>query len=343
MRSFFYGLGSVVLVFYLLVVGKAFLIPLVLAVFIWYLINVLAVAFRRIPLGEIEMPNWLALGMAISSIVMLLTGVVRLISNNVVAVQRAAPMYQAHLETLMERAYAFVNMENPPKFEQLFQDMDLTVVITQTASALGDLLTNAGLIGVYLVFIFVEQQFFNQKLATLFPDDTRHRKIRRVIEKIDKDIHTYVGLKTLVSVITAIFSYGIMRWVDLDFAEFWAFLIFLLNYIPNIGSLIATLMPSLLALVQFDSLNPFFIVAGGVTSVQFLVANVLEPRLLGNSLNLSPLVIILALVLWGTLWGIVGMFLCVPIMVITMIILSYFPATRPYAIALSKDGHISAE
>ena len=152
----------------------------------------------------------------------------------------------------------------------------------------------------------------------------------------------YVGIKTLVSLMTSLFSYLVMRLIGLDFAEFWAFLIFILNFIPFIGSIIATILPATLALIQFTTFTPFFIVAGGVTLVQFIVANLIEPRLMGHSLNLSPLVIFLSLALWGALWGIAGMFLCVPLTVIIVIVLSYFPQTRPIAIVLSKDGRMRA-
>ena len=98
--------------------------------------------------------------------------------------------------------------------------------------------------------------------------------------------------------------------------------------------------PAILALVQFDTFTPFVILVATLGAVQFVVGNVVEPRLMGSSLNLSPLVVILSLSLWGQLWGVVGMFLSVPLTVITMIILSNFSATQPFAVALSQDGQI---
>jgi len=131
-----------------------------------------------------------------------------------------------------------------------------------------------------------------------------------------------------------------MKWVQLDFAEFWALLIFFLNYIPNIGAMVATAFPVALALIQFDSWEPFIEITSGIVAIQFIVGNFLEPRLLGKSLNLSTLVILFALALWGSLWGIIGMFLSVPITVMMMIIFAHFDVTRPIAILLSQDGYI---
>jgi len=98
-----------------------------------------------------------------------------------------------------------------------------------------------------------------------------------------------------------------------------------------------------LALVQFDSAGPILTVGGGIALVQLVNGQILDPRLTGRSLNLSPLAIILSLTLWGMLWGIAGMFLCVPITVVAMIVLSHFEATRPVAVMLSQEGRIRTE
>ena len=93
--------------------------------------------------------------------------------------------------------------------------------------------------------------------------------------------------------------------------------------------------------MQFDTLGPFFLVAGGLTSIQVLIGNILEPKFTGSTLNLSPTIILLNLSLWGVIWGIPGMFLSVPFMVISMIVFSHLPQTRTIAVLLSSDGRLS--
>ena len=144
----------------------------------------------------------------------------------------------------------------------------------------------------------------------------------------------------MVSALTGIISYIILLWVGVDYAPFWALLIFMLNYIPTIGSMVAVLLPTTLALVQFDTFGPFVTLLVSLGTVQVLIGNVLEPRLMGSSLNLSPLVVILALSLWGQMWGVTGMFLSVPITVISMIVLANFPQTRAIAVAMSENGRL---
>jgi predicted PurR-regulated permease PerM len=203
---------------------------------------------------------------------------------------------------------------------------------------------NTFLIIIYVVFLLFEQAVFPRKIRALFPEEDQFNQFHDVVGHINNAIRAYFKVKLTVSLLTAFASYVLMALVGLDFAIFWAFLIFLLNFIPNIGSLIATIFPALLSLVQFeDSLAPFLIILIGVGSIQLIVGNFLEPRMMGSSLNISSLVVILALTLWGAIWGIAGMILCVPITVILMLILAEFPSTRPIAILLSEKGELMHE
>jgi len=194
---------------------------------------------------------------------------------------------------------------------------------------------------IYVVFLLLEQGNFVGKIASLANDEEKEKRVRLLIRKINEDVKKYISIKMLTSTATGILSYIFMKVVGVDFAEFWALLIFLLNFIPTIGSIVATIFPALITLVQFESYMPFFMVLGGVTAIQVCIGNILEPRLMGNSLNLSPLIILLNLSFWGMIWGIPGMFLCVPFLVISMIVFSHIPQTRPIAIILSRDGRIS--
>ncbi len=129
--------------------------------------------------------------------------------------------------------------------------------------------------------------------------------------------------------------------MDVDAPFFWALLMFLLNYIPTVGSLIATIFPAVFSLVQFGEFTPFLIILIGLGILEWFVGNVLEPKIMGNSLNISPLVTIIALVIWGQIWGITGMLLSVPITVTMVIICSQFKNTKAIAILLSENGELN--
>ena len=142
------------------------------------------------------------------------------------------------------------------------------------------------------------------------------------------------------SLITAVISYFIMLAIGVDFPVLWAFIIFILNYIPYIGSLVASLLPSIFAIFQFAEFLPFLYVFLTVEFVQIVVGNYVEPKLMGRTLNLSPLVVIIALSFWGSIWGILGMILSVPIVSVIIIICAQFPSTRSIAIMMTENGSI---
>src|SRR5258708_8887463 len=119
------------------------------------------------------------------------------------------------------------------------------------------------------------------------------------MQRIDRDIHSYLGVKTAVSLSTAILAYILMRIVGLDFAEFWALLIFILHFIPTIGVIVATILPTLLAAVQFDHIGPCLVVGIGITAIAMLMGNIVEPNIMAETLNLRPLTVIIGVIPWG--------------------------------------------
>ncbi|HSH41303.1 MAG TPA: AI-2E family transporter [Arenicellales bacterium] len=328
-------------VFYVLWVGQTLLVPLAIAVLIWYMINALANLYARFIFHNSA--NWVTLTLALATMAVGIGIVVDVVQTNIADVKQAAPGYRVGLDKWLTRIYDLLGIDNQPTFSQFIQELNLSAVITNFAGALTGILGNLTLIVVYVGFLLYEQKTFATKLERMFPDGRKRREVTEVVDNIQQQIQTYIWIKTLVSVVTGLVGYVVLTLVGVDFASFWAFAIFLLNYIPIIGSFVATLFPALLTLVQFDTFTPFLIVGIGLTSAQFVVGNVIEPKLMGSSLNLSPLVVLLSLALWGGLWGIPGMFLCVPIMVILLIILSHFEPTRPLAVMLSEAGDLNED
>jgi predicted PurR-regulated permease PerM len=168
----------------------------------------------------------------------------------------------------------------------------------------------------------------------------RAQRTRLAIDRAVERIEIYIRVKTFVSALTAALSYAVMWLFEINYASFWALIIFLLNYIPNIGSILAVTFPTVLTLAQFADPVVTLTVGGILTALQFTIGNIVEPRLMGTSLNLSPFVIILSLAVWGSIWGVAGMFLCVPLTMILLILLSQFPQSRPIAVLLSGNGRL---
>ncbi|MDR0307435.1 MAG: AI-2E family transporter [Chitinispirillales bacterium] len=341
-KNYVFWLLPVIVLFYLLAVGKLLLIPLVLAVFVWYLIHTLTNAISKIPLWKhYRLPKPLSFGVSLVVIAAAVYFASRVITSNIAEVAAAAPAYQYNLEQISRRLLAVIPWHEPLSLSKLIADIDFGATARFAAREMTSIFGQGAFVLLYLLFIFLEQRSFGHKLIELIPNPRRQKEVREIIRRIDLDVRTYIGIKTVASIATALFSYLIFLALGLDFASFWTFLIFLFNYIPTIGSIVATVLPSLMALVQYEGLAPFFIILIGVTTIQLVISSVLEPRFMGDRLNVSPLVIVVSLALWNKIWGIPGMILCIPITSIGMIIFSHFPQTRMIAVALSRNGKLS--
>lgn len=326
---------------YLLTAGRGLLIPIVIAIFIWHLLNTINNGMQRIPvLGE-RFPNWFSMILSLAVLVISVKILIDIIGNNVSDVIAASSRYQENLLTIFNHLDEKFHIKGFIDFNKMLKGLSIQNMVVNIYNVFTNITSSAVLISLYVGFLFVEQHYFSQKLDALFHQSGHRKLIKNILSHITKDTQTYLGIKSLLSLATAIASWVIMKSVGLDFAEFWALLIFFLNYIPNIGAIIATAFPAALALIQFTTWWPFLVVSSGIVAIQFIVGNFLEPKLLGKSLNLSPFIILFALALWGAIWGILGMFLAVPITVMMMIIFAHFDTTRPIAILLSQDGCIN--
>jgi AI-2 transport protein TqsA len=332
------SLGIVIAAFYILSIGKNLFVPLVMAVIAVYLVDIVSRVIRRIRIAEHMLPNVVALILAFGIIFGLGFALIEIVAQNALHIAALAPKYQVRLQQLQAEVFAKVGIEEPPELHQLLTAMDLRLVFSSVAKAIASVLEDITLVVIYGLFIMLERRFVPVKVQALFPDPERRKNAIRIIRRIDRDIHTYLGVKTAVSFASAVLSYILMRVVGLDFAEFWALLLFVLHFIPTIGIVVATVLPTLLAAVQFDNFGPCLAIGIGITAIAQLMGNVVEPNVMGETLNLSPLTVIVALIVWGSLWGIVGAFLCVPLTVIVVIVLSNFRSTRWVSILLSKTG-----
>ncbi len=336
------GIIAVAAGVWLLTYAKELLIPLAVALLISWVIDALADGVRSLKLGRFQLPDWAALIIALTAMVVGLTGIGLLIAENATQLIERAPGYEEKLDQLLLEGAAMLGLQQTLNMDGLFELADLSAVLTQVARALSDLIGNAFLIFIYVGFILAEERMFDRKLAMFFVSADREVQVRAMLDQITVRIRSYLWMKTLTSVMTGLASYVILMLFGVDFALFWSFLIFMLNFIPAIGSIIGAIVPAVMALVQFgDPLIALAVLATLGVIAQFFIGNFVEPRMMGRSLNLSPFIIILSLSAWGFVWGVAGMFLSVPLTVVAMIICSHFEATRPIAVVLSSDGEIA--
>lgn len=341
LQSFTFLLLSTLIIAHALMVARSLLFPIIVAIFIWHLLNTIAKLIKNSYFLGQYLPYGICLAFALAILVLILYKLTIIISSNVNEVISTAPRYQDNLKAVFSALSSRFHFKAMAFINDFFNELSFQNIVVNIYGIFTTLTSNAFLIALYVGFLFLEQRVMRPKLLALFPKKAHSELAVKIISQIVNDTQTYIGIKTVMSMLTALTSWFIMKMVGLDFAEFWAILIFFLNFIPNIGSVIATLFPALLALIQYqDSWWPFTIITGGIILTQFIVGSLIEPRFMGKSLNLSPLVILLALAVWGQLWGVLGLFLSVPITVMLMIIFSHFDKTKPIAILLSQDGSV---
>lgn len=340
--AFAASIGLVALTLYLLVVGQGILVPLVLAIFITYLLKALAHGLERIKLGGVSIPPRLALTLSIFIFFIAIAILVQLVAGNVGAIAEAAPEYQQKLQGLFAALNTAAEkvLGAPLTITELNDRVNVQAILLRLAGALQSIAGDAFQIFLYVAFLLLESSTLDVKIKAFADTPQREQAIKTTLKAIGRNIESYVWIKTAMSLLVGTLSYIILLIAGVDFAAFWALLIFILNYIPFIGSVVAVIFPVVLSILQFGSFAVTGLLLLGLAGAQVVVGNVIEPRVTGKSLNLSPVIIVLALSVWGAIWGVTGMILSVPIMVMAMIVLAQFPRTRPLAILMSQSGEI---
>jgi len=327
----------------LLVLGKALLVPLAIAVFIWILLGAIKSLLFRFAPDRMHVPMWLANILAISIIAASVYMTIVVIAGQTQELAAAVPVYQANFAEILANLKQSLNIVELPTTESLLGQLDLGAILSWVGDSVTALMSDTLLIAIYVGFLLAEEHILPAKIRHLYSDPDKAGQISRLATQVATSIRRYIGMKTIVSLLTASLSYAVLAVVGVDFAGIWALLVFFLNFIPTIGSIIAVVLPALLTLLQFDTVTPFLIVTAGLGATQFVIGNILEPSYVGKSLNLSSLAILLALSFWGLVWGLAGMFLAVPMMVMTGIVCAQINGLRWVAVILSTDGNLMTD
>ncbi len=197
-------------------------------------------------------------------------------------------------------------------------------------------MSNLFLIFIFLVFILASRGNLKRKIENSF-SSKRSSQISDVMYKIDIQIQKYLSIKTVISFSTGVMATIVLLLFGVDFAIVFGFFTFILNYIPNIGSIIATALPVAIAVFQFETLWPAFWILIILGSIQMTLGNFVEPRVMGHGLGLSTLVVLFFLFFWGWLWGLGGMILAVPTAAVIKIVCQNIPGLNFVAQLMSKD------
>ncbi|MFK7785331.1 MAG: AI-2E family transporter [Crocinitomicaceae bacterium] len=327
-----------------LIAGQSIFIPFIVALLIWFVVKKTRNALDKIEFVQKYIPTWFKTFLASLVVFSILLMVGRILTSNIEKLVLSSEEYRENIVIISGRISGMIKdvfgtdvtdsiggsiegIMKPEYFNSLF-------------SSISGILGNMMMIVFYTVFLFIEEALFNNKIKMMFSDNEKSDQYLGIMSKIDKMLSRYIILKSMINLVTATIAYIILLFVGIDSPFFWAALIFFFSFIPSIGPILGTTLPAIFSLIQFAEFVPFLIILFVIGAFQVAIGNYLEPKIMGNTLNISPLFGIFALAIWGSLWGITGMLLSVPITVAMIIVMAQFPSTRSAAILLSEKGKL---
>ncbi|MCI3134871.1 AI-2E family transporter [Phenylobacterium aquaticum] len=314
--------------------------PFVMALFLLIMVDGVARLLNaRVP----GFPKKAALPVAIGAIVLVFALTIWITADNAHALALQAPTYTAHINTLLSNGAQRLGLNVTPTLADLIEKLNPSRFAGVLAEAVSHFAEAAVFVLIYLGFLVASRQGFAAKTSQLFGSAEDRAEAQRVFFRVRRGVEQYIWVQTLVGVLITALSAVLMTLTGLSHIPFWCLIIFMANYIPAVGAAIGVLFPALFGLVEVDGVTRAIVLLVGLEAIHFLVSHVVQPRMQGKSLNVDPIVVLLALAFWSAVWGVTGAFLSTPLTVLAMAILAEFKGTRPLAVLLSGDGRPDAD
>ena len=340
-----YALALALMVGWVIYIGRGLLTPIVAAVLAVFVITGLSNLLTRIP-RLAALPGWGRDLIAAGLIVFLLVEVVALAIGSIGALAARAPNYQTALLDAFQRIAMFLDLDHEEALRELRAEtarvLNLPSFLRAAAGSIAAMLAVLVFVLLNIGFLMVERRDFVEKLGKLGLEPAQRARLGEVLDDVSARVGRYLAVQTLLNLALGLLSWAIMRAFGLEFAVVFAIVIAALNYIPYFGSFIGVAFPVAAALVQFPEPGAAVWLAIWLAGAQFLIGNIVAPKVMGDSLNLSPWAILVGLTFWTSLWGVAGAVFSVPIMAVAVVVLSEFESTRPFAVMLSRKGELGA-
>ncbi len=343
-NMFLLGLLSIIALGSVLYHLQSLLIPLVIAVFGTFIINPIIDFVLKIRSGKIIELITIFITLFIFFLLLNIFGYVILVSIKNVAA--GLPDYEDKLRALIDHlgnrynlldgllAKFGMNGEQNWNWEKTFGETSITSTILKVLRSFFYIISRTVLVIIFMLFILMGRGSLIPKLETILPA-SKVKRLKGIISNITLEIQRYIVAKSILSLVTG-FLVAIVLWTfKIDFALVWVILTILLNFVPSIGSIIATVFPVTIAFLSTGTLMPALPVLLLLGLIQLIVGNIIDPHFIGDQVNLSPLAVLISLIFWGWLWGIIGMFLAIPIIVAIKIVCENFENLRLIAVLLS--------
>jgi len=331
----FLGIVVAIMLVGVLYLTSSIVLPFMVALFLAYLLDPLVrfLKYFRVPLA-------LAVCFALLVTFIFLGLMGTLFYASAQSFVREYPAYEPKLRALVTTLTSRLEVASLSwQLSDLSQELSSASVARAAFASVGTFVTfleHLLLVLLFMVFILLGQQRLPQRLHRAF-GEAQAQRITLVLQRITRQVQTYLGTKALLSLVTGVLVNLCLLLLQVDFAVLWGALAFMLNFIPYVGMPIATIPPVLMAILKFDTLMPAVWIVMFVILIHVVLGGLLEPRLMGRSLHISPLLVVLSLLFWGWLWGIVGAVLAVPIMATIKIVCENLPSLRFLSALMSEE------
>ncbi len=330
----FLGIVVAIMLGGVLYLTSSIVLPFMVALFLAYLLDPLVrfLKYCRVPLALA-----VCFALLVTFIFLALMGMLFYASAQ--SFVREYPTYEPKLRALVTTLTSRLEVASLSwQLSDLSQELSSASLVRAALASVGTFVTFLGhllLVLLFMVFILLGQQRLPQRLHRAF-GEAQAQRITLVLHRITRQIQTYLGTKALLSLVSGVLVNLCLLILQVDFAVLWGALAFLLNFIPHVGAPISIIPPVLVAILKFDTLMPAVWVLVSVTLIHVVLGSFIEPRLMGRSLHISPLLMVLSLLFWGWLWGVVGAVLAVPIMATIKIVCENIPPLRFLSALMSE-------
>ena len=315
--------------------AKSVVIPLVIAWLLSYVLAPVASFLNR----RFKIPNGISICLVVVLLGLLAWGGGLLVQQRLVVFAKAyQSSYHAKITALIDQYSTELKLPDAVDIDLDFSEI-IRPWLLRTSRFFASFLYNGILVVVFLVFMLLSKPLGRKKLHAAFPD--RSSTVSVLLDTISRQIGAYLGSLFVISLFTGFCVWGALAWMGVDFAFTWGLMAFVLNFIPTLGSVVASVPPVLIAFIQFGDLSHPLSVAAVLAVIQLTIGNFLAPKIYGDRLDLSPVTLLLFLLFWGWLWGIPGTLLSVPLAATIQITLSHIPPFAPLAVLMGSGKHLA--
>lgn len=311
---------------------KDVMVPIIIAIFLSFLLKPLVIFLKHK-----KIHGYLAVTITLLALLIVLQLLGMLIYSSALSFIREFPNYERKFEDLYFSLIKQFSLSHQNIKEYYLTDEwtggSFNHLINYLFGSVLNFFSTFFLILVILAFLLFGEGNLTRKAAVAFRGRMNYELM---LKRINYQVFSYLLTKTVISFLTGLAAGIILAIYGVDFPIMWGFLTFLLHFIPNLGSIVATVLPCLQSTVQFGDMSRPLWILMTLTFLQMVMGNILDPMFTGQNMNMSPVTVLISLIFWGWMWGVQGMFIAVPLTAIIMIVCENIPSLRFVAILMSN-------